>query len=825
MKKNMPKILVEEIAGIIEGKLYGRGDSEINNLLYDSRRIVSPDKSLFFALPGERNDGHNYISDLYHNGVKNFVVSQLPAKPDIYKNTCFILVGSTIDALHKLASNIRDRFKGRVIAITGSNGKTITKEWVYQVLSEKHQIIRSPRSYNSQVGVPLTLWLLDNSFEYGIIEAGISKPGEMKDLEEIIKPDIGIITNLREPHQQNFESLKEKTDEKLKLFKNARVIIYCSDHEIIDNRIKLKYAHTDKKTFTWSRSKKSDLKITRIKSINNITNITARFNGGEKRITIPFVDKASIENAIHVWCLSIQLGLDERSIEKSFKLLDPVSMRLEQKRGINNCTLVNDAYNSDFGSLSVALDFLNLQNQNMKKTLILSDIYQSGKIAETLYKDVSNLIRTKGISRIIGIGEEITKCHAYFSGEKKFYNSTDEFIKSFNPGDFQNEAVLLKGARNFRFEEISGLLEKQSHQTVLEIDLDAMINNLNYFKSKLEPDARIMVMVKAFSYGSGTYEIANVLQYHGVDYLAVAYTDEGVVLRKSGITVPIMVMNSSADNFENLLRYNLEPEIYNFELFEKLVGLIKKSGLTSFPVHLKIDTGMHRLGFMQEDIDLLIQKLIDSPVLYVKSLFTHLAASEDPEYDQFTEYQANLFQRISNKITGKIGYPVVKHILNSAGIERHGKYIYDMVRLGIGLYGISSINSKELRNIGTFKTTISQIKSVPPNQSVGYGRKGVNDYRRDIAVLPVGYADGFNRKLGNGVGQCYINGKYVPVTGNICMDMCMVDITGIRAEVGDEVEIFGKHIPVETVAAKIDTIPYEILTAISERVKRIYFHG
>ena len=820
----MPKISLKKIARIIEGKVYGNGDTIISDLLYDSRRIVSPSGSLFFALVGERHNGHDFIPGLYRNGVKSFIVSQLPAEIKKFDDACFVLVVNTLGALQKLAKHNRTQFKGELISITGSNGKTITKEWAFQVLARKYSIVRSPRSYNSQIGVPLSVWLLDENFDIGIIEAGISKPGEMGKLEKIIKPDIGIFTNIGEAHQQNFSSLVQKVDEKLLLFRDARVIIYCSDYKLIDDRIKSNGFGKKKKTFTWSFKKNADLRITEITTGKTNTDIKAEFKGECKEISIPFIDQASIENALHVWCLSIYLDQTEASIKEAMISIDPVAMRLEQKKGINNCTLINDAYNSDMGSLSIALDFLNLQNQNRKKTLILSDIFQSGRVEEELYREVSNLIRAKGINRLIGIGEAICKYQELISGEKQFFRSTSEFIDEFKPGNFNDEAILLKGARDFRFEDISGLLEKQSHQTVLEIDLDAMVFNLNYFRSKLKPDTRVMVMVKAFSYGSGTYEIANLLQYQDIDYLAVAYSDEGVELRKAGISLPIMVMNPQKDNFENMLRYNLEPEIFCFNIFDEFLVNIKRNGLRSFPIHIKLDTGMHRLGFLPGEVDVLIEKLLTNPELYVKSVFSHLAASEEPEHDEFTDNQVCLFEELSGRIINNFDYPVIRHVLNSAGIERHPRYMFDMVRLGIGLYGISSLNPGKLKNTGTFKTTVSQVKKIPAKESVGYGLKGIKAYEREIAILPVGYADGFNRKLGNGTGQCFTKGKMVPVVGNICMDMCMIDVTGIDSKVGDEVEIFGKHNPVTILAEKIDTIPYEILTAISERVKRIYFH-
>jgi Alr-MurF fusion protein len=817
----MPMYKLQKIAEMIGGKLIGDGETEIRNLVTDSRNLFSPNDSVFFAIKGERHDGHKFVEELYRKkNLKNFVVDHIePTWKNIDCN--FIITKSVLDALQKLCSNHRKLFKNIVIGVTGSNGKTIVKEWLYQFMHEDRSIIRSPKSYNSQVGVPLSVWNLEHNAELGIFEAGISMTGEMGKLEEIIRPDIGIFTNIGEAHQENFSSLNEKIREKLILFKSSKVIIYCKDHKLISQEIE-KAVRPGQDLINWSFHNEATLQITGIKESGNSTRITGKYKENLIDIKIPFTDKASVENAIVCWLLMLHLGFDNKIIAKRSEKLAPVAMRLELKKGINNCTIINDSYNSDIYSLNIALDFLNQQQQHPVKTLILSDILQTGKNETELYQEVTKLTNDKKINRLIGIGPAIYRNAGLFSCEKYFYLTTEDFLQQMHSDTFQNEAVLIKGARNFGFEAISSILEQKAHRTILEINLSAMVHNLNYFKSKLKPETKIIVMVKAFSYGSGSYEIANMLEFQKVDYLAVAFADEGVSLRRAGISTPVIVMNPEETGFRSMIEYNLEPEIFSFGELSKFSGFLKMSQIEGFPVHIKLDSGMHRLGFMDAEIPELCKELSNNKFISVQSLFSHLAASDEHQHDGFTNEQINHFNTMCQKIINALGRPLNRHILNSMGIERFTNAQFEMVRLGIGLYGINPFNQLQLRNVSSLKTKVLQIKTVAPGETVGYGRKGKAENEKTIAIIPVGYADGFSRKLGNGRGKVWINNQYAKIIGNICMDMCMVDITGIDSKEGDDVELFGEHITISELAEMMNTIPYEVLTSISGRVKRIY---
>jgi Alr-MurF fusion protein len=817
----MPSYKLEKIAEIISGQLIGKGEAEIRNLVTDSRNLFSPVDSLFFAIKGERHDGHNFVEELFRKkNLKNFVVDHfVNSWKDIDCN--FIVVKNVLDALQKLSAHHREHFKGTIIGITGSNGKTIVKEWLYQLMHEDKVIIRSPKSFNSQVGVPLSVWNLESDAELAIFEAGISKPGEMGKLEKIIKPDIGIFTNIGEAHQENFSSLKEKIEQKLELFKNAEVIIYCKDHSLIAKEIE-KSAHTNQVILDWSSHKKAALQITEITDNKNFTSISGNYLDCLVQIKIPFTDKASVENAINCWLLMLHLGYDNNIIENRMQKLQSVAMRLELKKGMNNCTIINDSYNSDIYSLNIALDFLNQQQQQSAKTLILSDILQTGKNETELYNAVSKLVENKKINRLIGIGPALFRNAGMFSCKKDFYLTTEDFLKQLHSGTFQNEAILIKGARNFGFEDISSVLEQKAHRTVLEINLSAMVHNLNYFKSKLKPATKIIAMVKAFSYGSGSYEIANTLEYQNVDYLAVAFADEGVALRQSGIGASIIVMNPEEAGFRAMIEYNLEPEIFSFDELDRFSSFLKLSQIEDFPVHIKLDSGMHRLGFVESEIPELCIELTKNKYINVRSVFSHLAASDEPQHDNFTLLQVSRFDSMSQHIINALGRKVDRHILNSMGIERFPDAQFEMVRLGIGLYGINEFNQAQLRNVSSLKTTILQVKTIAPGETVGYGRKGKVEKDKKIAILPIGYADGYSRKLGNGKGHVWINGHLAGIIGNICMDMCMVDLSGIDAKEGDDVEVFGEHITISELAQQMETIPYEVLTNISSRVKRIY---
>lgn len=819
---------INQIAVVTEGQLFQNCSehSEIRTLLTDSRRVFVGETTLFFAIKGERHDGHKFIADLFNQGVRNFIVSELPENFKTLSAN-FVLVENALNAMQLLTAYHRRLFNYDVIGITGSNGKTIVKEWLYQLLRSDLNIVRSPKSYNSQIGVPLSVWGMHEDHQLAIFEAGISMPGEMKKLEKIIRPNIGIFTNIGSAHDENFKNENEKVREKLELFVDVKKIIYNSDYTIINEVLSnFQFSQKDVQLFSWSRKSRADLQVGRVSKSNEDTQIQAVYQNDFINITIPFTDDASIENAIHCWALMIVMGYEQEVIMERMLLLSPVAMRLEMKNGINNCSVINDSYNSDIGSLTIALDFLNQQKQHSKKTLILSDILQSGKDEINLYKEVADLLKAKGIDSLIGIGPAIARQEKYFTMSKVFFNSTDDFLRDFSPGDYRDETILVKGARLFGFEKISKVLQQKAHETVLEINLNALVYNLNYYRSRLRPQTKIMAMVKATSYGSGSFEVANVLQFHHVDYLAVAYSDEGVELRKSGITLPVMVMNPEVMNFEMMMKYHLEPEIYNFRQLNQLAEVLKKHRGAPFKIHLKLDTGMHRLGFEEKEINELVVRLTNNKQLYVQSIFSHLAGSDEAEHDGFTKLQTERFKKMSEEISSNFTYPIMRHILNSSGILRFSEEQYEMVRLGIGLYGIAATPNEQnhLQQVATLKTTISQIKNVASNETVGYSRKGKLKRDTIIATVAIGYADGISRRLSNGVGKMLVNGKLAPIVGNVCMDMCMLDITDIPAKEGDEVIVFGSDYPVTEISKATGTIPYEILVNVSQRVKRVYFH-
>ncbi len=855
----MSKYFIKDIAKILNGKIIGKHNAAIKYLLIDSRTLISPSDSLFFAIVGARHNGHNFIDDLYKKQVRNFVVetrrasSLPPPNFEEYPEANFILVKDTLTALQQLCAYHRKQFDIPVVGITGSNGKTIVKEWLFQLLEDDKNIVRSPKSYNSQVGVPLSVWLLNTDADIAIYEAGISQVAEMEKLQPIIRPTIGLFTNIGQAHQESFHNIKQKIDEKLKLFYQSEALIFCKDYHLLYEKIKSTPDLSGVKHFCWSKDPDivgADLQITKVmkqspsRHFVKQTTISGNFQNKQIEITIPFIDDASIENAIHCWAFLLYLDYEQEYIQKRMKLLASVAMRLELKEGINNCTIIDDSYNSDIESLGIALDFLNQQKQHTRKTLIISDILQTGRNEKILYSDVANLVNKKNIYQIVGIGQAISRQAELFTIKKNFFSSTDDFLKNLSQLQLHDEAVLLKGARSFEFERISKALQQKVHKTVLEINLNAIVQNLNYFRSLLKPSTKVMAIVKAFSYGSGIYEIANLLQYQRTDYLAVAFADEGVELRKAGISLPILVMNPEEQSFNLMIEHHLEPEIYSFKALSLFYEAVKKnsydkspesSGEAKFPVHIKLDTGMRRLGFVQEDISLLVKRLKKhySQCIKIKTIFSHLAASDEPVHDDFTRLQIEHFETMSNQIISAFNYPVLRHILNSSGVERFPEAQYDMIRLGIGLYGISVVpryaslrgkNQHKLNNVSTLKSTISQIKKVSANETVGYSRKGAVNRDSLIAVVPIGYADGLSRKLGNGVGKVLINKQFAPILGNICMDMCIIDITDIDAKEGDEVIIFGDMYNISELAKQLNTIPYEILTNISRRVKRVYFH-
>lgn len=813
---------LKDIAIATSGKLVGNQEATVSHLLIDSRGAISPKDTIFFAIQGKRHNGHDYVKELYLKGIRCFVVNAkaLPSDTANLPEASFILVENTLDALQSLAAFHRRRFSYPVVGITGSNGKTVVKEWASQLMHGEKKVVRSPRSYNSQVGVPLSVWLMSEENDVAIFEAGISHPSEMHRLEHVLVPEIGIITNIGAAHQENFTSTRQKLQEKLMLFEHSRIVIFEHDNSLINEEVH-NISQKNKQLFSWGSSNDATLRI-KERTTSTHTRLKLWYAGSEFEVTIPFSDEASVENAMHCISLLLVLGFTTDYIADRVRKLVPVAMRLEQKEGINGCTIINDSYNSDISSLTIALNLLSNQKFD-RRTLILSDIFQSGKSNNELYAEVARLVKEKKVSRIIGVGPAISGCKELFDGvDRQFYVSTDDFLHSYHKEDFTNEAILLKGSRSFQFERISRQLERQIHQTVLEINLNALVNNLNYFRSLVKPTTKLIAMVKAFSYGSGFYEIASMLQYQRVDYLAVAFADEGVELREAGIAMPIIVLNAEPGSFDLMISHNLEPEIYSFTALARFSESAIRSGVTDYPIHIKLDTGMHRLGFVEPDVDKLVTFLKSEERLHVSSIFSHLAASDEEVHDSFTLNQIELFSRLSSRIIDSLGYSINRHILNSAGIERFPSAEFDMVRLGIGLYGVSAKDQSKLETVSTLRSTIVQIKDIPANESVGYGRKGWVSTPKRIATIPIGYADGLNRRLSNGVGKISINGTLAPIIGNICMDTCMIDITGIEAKEGDEVVIFGESPTIIDIATWIGTIPYEILTGISRRVKRIY---
>ncbi len=808
---------------MVKGKLVGPGNIVVSEAVIDSRQLSFTEGLVFFAIRGKNHDGHDYLESLYENGIKAFVVEALPENRTGLSEAAVILVENSVTALQMLAAHVRKSFKSTVIAVTGSSGKTIVKEWLADVLGNQFPVIRSPKSFNSQVGVPLSVLKLDDRYRMAVFEAGISMPGEMQKLQRIIKPDVGVITNIGDAHRENFPDDRVKAKEKLILFRKARVIIYCSDHEIIHSEIMGDPVLRSKKLVDWSLQRRDATAfIEKQEAKNGQSRFSITYSKQNFDFIIPFTDRASVDNAITVAVACLATGISPETIVSGVASLVSVAMRMELKNGINNCQLIEDYYNSDPGSLGMALEYLKSQ-QVRKYTLILSDFVQSGRPDRELLKEVAGLVRRTGINRFIGIGHGLETNRSYFGANAEFYRSTDDFIRNFDPSSFREETILLKGARVFEFEKIGKLLEHKIHQTVLEINLNALENNINEFRRHLNKGTRMMAMVKAFAYGAGSVEIARSLEYQRVNYLAVAYADEGVVLREGGITLPIMVMNPDPAAAEMMIRYSLEPEIFSFSSFRRFSAVASRHGLVNYPVHIKIDSGMHRLGFLPEETEELAEMIIKTGSIKVVSVFSHLAASEEPSLDKFTHRQVEVYLKVASRLAEATGYQFLRHILNSSGIARFPQYQFEMVRPGIGMYGVGHLPEFKLNTTGRFVTTVSQVKHVPAGDPVGYGCADVADYDRTLAVLPVGYADGLNRKLGNRRGFLFIKDRRVPIVGNVCMDMCMVDVTGMKVEEGDEAEVFGNHIPIEEIAELCDTIPYEILTSIPGRVKRIFF--
>lgn len=815
---------LEKIASLIGAHCFGEGEAQIDWILNDSRSLAFPESTLFFALRSQRNDGHKYIPDLYRRGVRNFVVANLPENYEQkYSDAHFLRVVSPLKALQRLAERHREEYDLPVVGVTGSNGKTVVKEWLYQLLSGSRNVTRSPRSYNSQVGVPLSVWLLNSRSEVGVFEAGISQPGEMSALRAIIQPTIGVMTNLGPAHQENFSSLQEKCLEKLSLFKDCKVVVYEADDPVVSECVDQAMLKGDH--LAWSRrDPNSPLFIRDVRKEETFTTVNYTYLGTDGSYTLPFVDEASIQNSIHCLAVCLYLRLPAADIAARMSRLEPVAMRLEVKQGVRGCTLINDSYNSDINSLDIALDFMNRRPESRRRTLILSDILQSGMPVEELYAKVAEMVNRRKVDRIIGVGPDIMAQSQRFHMDKMFFVSSEALLQSGMLDKLSNEVILLKGSRKFNFEAISEHLSLKVHETTLEVNLEAIVRNLNYYRSFMKPETKMVCMVKASAYGAGSVEIAKTLQDHRVDYLAVAVADEGADLRKAGITGNIIIMNPEMSTFNMLFQYDLEPEVYSFALLEALIKAAEKEGITNFPVHLKLDTGMHRLGFDPEhDLPALIDRLQHQTALLPRSVFSHFVGSDSPDFDAFSAHQFELFDKASRQLQEAFPYKILRHICNSAGIERFPERHLDMVRLGLGLYGIDPIDNRVLNNVTTLKTTILQIHEVSPEDTVGYSRRGYLTRKSRIAAIPIGYADGLDRHLGCGHCYCLVNGQKAPYVGNICMDVCMIDVTDIDCKEGDTVEIFGDHLPVTVLSDVLGTIPYEVLTSVSERVKRVYF--
>ena len=817
---------VSEIAGIIKSErcVLAMPEADVQHLLTDSRRLVEPQGTVFFAIVTSRNSGVNYIPAMYEAGVRSFVV---PTDCEVnYEDANVWFVGDVVLALQSIAAHHRAQFTVPVVGITGSNGKTIVKDWLVQLLSPEGRVASSPKSYNSQIGVPLSVWQLDGDHRMAVFEAGISEAGEMVRLERVIKPTIGIFTNIGQAHDENFLTRGQKIAEKLQLFTHCETLIYCSDHHDIHSAVSGIESFRRVRLFTWGTSSDCDLQLLSSETDERNTVFTLATPGAEPfKVTIPFVDRASQENALHCVAAMVLLGYEKEVIASRMLALAPVEMRLEMNEAIGNSLLINDSYSLDINSLSIALDYLGHVNQHHNRTLILSDMLQTGIPDRELYSQVASLVALKGITSLIGIGESISRCHDCFSSfDAEFYPSTQDFIDRYDFSRFANQTILLKGARRFAFERIAKLLQRKNHETVMEVNLDALVRNLNYYRSRLNPSTKLMAMVKASSYGAGRVEVASSLQFNHVDYLTVAYADEGVELRRGGITLPIMVMNPEEASFDDIIRYRLEPDIYSFRilnLFAEHLTTINSLQSTPFPIHIEFDTGMHRLGFVGDDRPQLDNRLSElASSLKVQSVFTHLACADDPTMDDFTRRQITLFRQWSD------GMPGLKHILNSSGITRFTDAQMDMVRLGIGLYGVSPEPEvqQHLRQVSRLVSRISQIKEISAGDTVGYnGRwRATRDSR--IAIVPMGYADGLHRGLGYCRGHVLVDGHEAPIIGSVCMDMCFVDVTEITCNEGDRVVIFGEGDLLQRNADAANTIAYELLTAVSPRVKRIYYH-
>ena len=814
---------LNQISSIINGTLIGNNHEIVNQIFFDSRMIINPIHGIFFAFHGNQKDGHLYLQDAYQKGIRNFVVEK---KVENLPDANFIEVQNPLNALQIWAKYHRKQFTFPVIGITGSNGKTIVKEWLNQLLWKKFSIVRSPKSYNSQFGAALSVLQMEEKNNLGIFEAGISLPNEMQNLEKIIQPTIGVLTKIGDAHLENFENQEELILEKLKLFSHVDKLVFNIENEkVLQAILENEYlAKIDK--YTYGYSDFATVQIKQILSNQNNTQISILHNQEEFTYSIPFIDDASIKNSLICLTTLISLNIDYKQLKNEFSQLLPIEMRLEIKEAINNSILINDTFNSDLNSLKIGLNVLNQQPRD-KKSLVLTDILQSNLTDEELYQQTSDLVNSYHFNEIVLIGEKISQFKHLFQSYVRSFNSTEEFLQQFKHQNVDHEAILLKGSRPFKLEKISNELETRSNDSVLEINLQHLIENINVYRSLLKPTTKLMCMVKANSYGTGSVEVANTLQNNGVDFLGVAIADEGKELREAGITVPIIVMNPEQSSYSTVIDYQLDPEIYSLRVLKLFIQKLQEKQISSpYPIHLKMESGMNRLGFHEDDFEELISILKNNSQVYVCSIFTHLATADMPEELDYVNYQLNRFDNSYDTIIKALDIKPIKHALNSPGIEAYGEHQYDMVRLGIGMYGYSEhtdFMQKYLKPVVRFKTVISQISELKKGETVSYGRRFTAERATKIATLPVGYADGIRRALGYGKGKVGINGKLATITGTICMDMMMVDVTDISCKEGDEVTIFGNSPTLVDVTKWLETIPYEVLTSVSQRIKRVYY--
>lgn len=819
--------LIEDLGDEAKVSIYNP-KQKITEILTDSRSFTRPEGVVFFAIntPGG-NDGHKYIEELYNKGIRNFIVEKIPLFFKDKNDINYIKVADSLSALLKIAASFRSD-KTKYVAIAGSRGKTTVKEILYQLLREGRIVARSPRSYNSKIGVPVSLWQVTPDSQIALIEAGISRKGEMKNLSECIRPQTVIFTNIGEEHSEEFKDLKEKGREKSLLagLPSVETIIYNYDDPVLKDSLQpyLK----NKKSIGWSFSDpEADLYIERKGIKEDIVKFSFNYAGKPRELEVRCSGPEEMENMATALAFLLAEGLPLDYIADSFNKLHPVGTRLDVMEGMNGCVLIRDSYISDYTSLSPAIDFMmRRKTAAAKPVIIMGDLYYSGNDKDKMYREVAELVRETGIERFIGIGPEMDSHSSFFGKRSEFYKTVDDFLQKRSPSDFVNELILLKGSGTDGFERIVEMLAARTHETVLEVNLDSLVDNYNYFRGFIPSATGIIAMVKASGYGAGSLEIARSLQDCGAAYLAVAIIDEGVELRENGITMPIMVMNPKVENYGAMFSHNLEPEIYSPIMLREVIEAAEKRGVRDYPVHIKLDTGMHRMGFVQEELPDMIELLKKERHIKVSSLFSHLATADCPDMDDYTLSQFELFQEMTEKIIKGLGYKIKRHILNSAGILRFPERHYDYVRLGIGLYGANTLPpemEKPLAVVSTLRTVIINLRRWKAGETVGYGRKGVIKKDSVIATIPIGYADGINRHLGNGNISFIVNGRPAPTIGNICMDACMLDVSGIDCKVGDTVEIFGRQQSLLTVSEALETIPYEILTSVSPRVRRIYY--